>query len=70
MDFEYTEEQNLFRKMARDFCQRYVIPIAREIDREDRFPKELIKELVPLGLLGITAPRRTVVWEWTAFVIV
>ncbi len=57
MDFEYTEEQNLFRKMAREFCQRHVIPIAKEIDREDRFPKELVKELVPLGLLGIISPR-------------
>ena len=57
MDFEYTEEQNLFRKMAREFCERYVIPIAREIDREDRFPKELVKELVPLGLLGIISPQ-------------
>lgn len=57
MDFEYTEEQNLSRKMVRDFCQRHVIPIAKDLDRQDRFPKELIKEMVPLGLLGITAPQ-------------
>lgn len=57
MNFEYSDEQNMFRKMAREFCQRYVIPIAREIDREDRFPKELLKELASLGLLGIMAPQ-------------
>ncbi|MEW6033818.1 MAG: acyl-CoA dehydrogenase family protein, partial [Chloroflexota bacterium] len=56
MDFEYTDEQKMFRKLARDFVERHVMPNAREIDREDRFPTEWLKEMVPLGFLGITVP--------------
>ena len=58
MDFEYTDEQNLFRKMARDFCQRHVVPVVKELDHKDHFPQELVKELASLGLLGITAPQK------------
>ena len=58
MDFEYTDEQEMFRKLAHDFVERVVIPDAREVDRQDRFPVEWLKGMAPLGFLGITAPEK------------
>lgn len=53
MDFEFTEEHEAIRKTAREFAQRSVAPIAAELDREHRFPAELVAELARLGFMGI-----------------
>ncbi len=58
MDFEYSEEQLMSRKMARQFVDEHVSPSARQIDREDRFPWEWVKAMSPLGFMGITAPAK------------
>lgn len=58
MDFEYTDEQRMFRKLAHDFVERVVLPNAREIDRQDRFPVEWLKEMASLGFLGLTVPEK------------
>lgn len=57
MDFELTEEQQLIQAMAREFAQTRIAPIAAEIDREHRFPAELIPEMAELGLLGVPFPE-------------
>lgn len=56
MDFELTEEQRLVQNMARDFAEREVKPRARELDRESRWPAELIAQMGELGLMGIAVP--------------
>jgi butyryl-CoA dehydrogenase len=53
---ELTEEQKLTRKTVRDFAVKEIAPLAQEIDKECRFPEEIIKKLSALGLMGITVP--------------
>ena len=53
MNYELTEEQELLRRTVRDFSESKVAPIAEELDREERFPYELVKEMAGLGLMGI-----------------
>lgn len=55
-DFELTEEQRLVRKMARDFAEKEIKPIAKKIDAEHHFPAELIPKLGALGFMGIMVP--------------
>lgn len=43
--------------MARDFAEKEVRPIADEVDRTSRFPKEVFKKMGELGLLGIPFPE-------------
>ncbi|MBI2858854.1 MAG: acyl-CoA dehydrogenase family protein [Chloroflexi bacterium] len=56
MDFEYSEEQAMVRRMAGEFVRQQIAPSAREVDREDRFPWEWVKAMAGLGFMGITAP--------------
>jgi len=53
-----TEEQQMIRKMVRDFAEKELKPIAREIDEEERFPEESLPKLASLGLMGMTIPRK------------
>ncbi len=55
MDLQLTEEQEMIRKMVRDFAQKEVAPIAAEIDEKGIVPFENIKKMAQLGLLGLTA---------------
>ncbi|MFL5886714.1 MAG: acyl-CoA dehydrogenase family protein [Thermoleophilaceae bacterium] len=53
MVFDLTDEQRQIQQLARDFANREVKPIAEELDRDHRFPYELVKKLGELGLMGI-----------------
>jgi short/branched chain acyl-CoA dehydrogenase len=57
MNYELTEEQELLRRTVRDFSESKVAPVAEELDREERFPYELVQELAELGLMGIPIPE-------------
>ncbi len=63
MEFQLTEEQEAIRDMARDFAQREVKPIAAEIDKNARYPEELVKRMAELGLLGIEVEEE---WDGAA----
>ena len=56
MDFQLTEEQIAIRDLARDFAQKEIAPIAARIDEAGEFPRETVKKLGELGLMGIEAP--------------
>jgi alkylation response protein AidB-like acyl-CoA dehydrogenase len=56
MRVELTEEQEMVRAMAREFADKDVRPIAAEIDRDARFPRETVRRLGELGLLAMTIP--------------
>jgi butyryl-CoA dehydrogenase len=60
MDFELTTEQQMIRDTARDFATREILPQAAAIDREHRFPVEIVRQLGALGLMGVTVPAE---WE-------
>jgi short/branched chain acyl-CoA dehydrogenase len=54
LNYDLTQEQELVRNTVRDFAQQRVAPVAEELDRECRFPYELVAELAELGLMGMT----------------
>jgi alkylation response protein AidB-like acyl-CoA dehydrogenase len=56
VDFDLTAEQELIRDTVRAFATERVAPVAEELDRESRFPYELVAEMAELGLLGIPVP--------------
>lgn len=58
MNLELTETQTLIRDTARKFAKEKVAPHARTLDREERFPTEIFKELAELGLMGVNLPAR------------
>lgn len=57
MDFALSEEQRLFRKVARDYCEEKVQPLVREAELSQEFPRGLFSEMAELGLLGISGPK-------------
>jgi Acyl-CoA dehydrogenases len=57
VNYELTDEQELVRQTVRDFAVSRVAPVAEELDREGRFPYELVAELAELGLMGIPIPE-------------
>jgi short-chain 2-methylacyl-CoA dehydrogenase len=57
LNFELTEEQQLVRETVRGFARDRVAPVAAELDREQRFPYDLVTELAELGLMGMTIPE-------------
>lgn len=53
MDFNLTKEQVLIQKTAQEFAQKYIEPIADQIDKENKIPEEILEGLAELELLGI-----------------
>ena len=57
MDFAFTDEQQGFRSLLRSFVDREIIPVAREWEREGRYPAEIVAGMADMGLFGITVPE-------------
>ncbi|GAA0605536.1 acyl-CoA dehydrogenase [Virgibacillus siamensis] len=57
MNLHFTEEQEMMRKMVRDFAQKEVEPRIKQMEEEDRFPEEIIHKMGELGLMGIPIPE-------------
>ena len=57
MDFDLSSEHQLIRQTVREFAEQRVAPVAAELDREERFPYEIVGELAELGLMGIPIPE-------------
>jgi butyryl-CoA dehydrogenase len=58
MDLDLTPEQQQIRDLARDFADREIAPGARERDRGEIFPAEVLRKMAPLGLLGGPIPEK------------
>ena len=56
MDLELSDTQQLIVTTARSFADRVIRPVAAELDREERFPTEILQGLADLGLLGVNVP--------------
>lgn len=54
MDFAFSEEEELFRRSVRDFCDEKIAPFSRRIDEGASIPPEIISAMAGAGLLGIT----------------
>ena len=58
MDFHLTREQEMVRKMYREFAENEVKPLAEELDEEERFPMETVEKMGKLGMMGIYFPKK------------
>jgi butyryl-CoA dehydrogenase len=54
MDFSLTPEQELIRSSAREFCEREILPHARDWDRAEELDRGLVPKLANAGYLGAT----------------
>jgi alkylation response protein AidB-like acyl-CoA dehydrogenase len=57
VDFDLTEEQHLIRETARAFCDREIVPHAREWDRSERMDLGIVAKLADVGFLGCALPE-------------
>ena len=58
MEFELSEEQQMIRRMVREFAEKEIRPITRDIDAKGEFPWETIRKMAGLGLLGLPIPEQ------------
>jgi alkylation response protein AidB-like acyl-CoA dehydrogenase len=58
LNFDLDQEHELVRSTVREFAQERVAPVAEELDRESRFPYDLVAEMGELGLMGMTIPEQ------------
>jgi alkylation response protein AidB-like acyl-CoA dehydrogenase len=56
MSFELTEEQKMIRAMVREFARTEILPTAAQRDRTKEFPRENLRKMGELGLLGMNVP--------------
>jgi len=56
MDFQLTREQEMVRKVMREFAEKEVKPIAAEIDETGRFPRENVEKMAKYNMMGIPIP--------------
>ncbi|MEC2075986.1 acyl-CoA dehydrogenase [Metabacillus fastidiosus] len=52
MDFHFTEQQQIIRQMVRGFAEKEVAPFVERMENGE-FPREIIKKMGSLGLMGI-----------------
>jgi short/branched chain acyl-CoA dehydrogenase len=57
LNFDLGQEHELVRSTVREFAEDRIAPDAEELDRESRFPYELVKGMAELGLMGMTIPE-------------
>lgn len=57
MDLRFTEEQEMMRNMVQDFAREEIAPEVERMEKEDRFPREIIHKMGELGLMGIPIPE-------------
>jgi len=57
MDIFLSEKNRAVRNSVRTFCERELLPIAKDIDQEARFPWEVVDKMGKLSYFGIQVPR-------------
>jgi short/branched chain acyl-CoA dehydrogenase len=57
MELDFSEEQESFRKVVRDFAESEIAPHAERWDREHIFPVETVQAMGELGLFGLLFPE-------------
>src|SRR5512137_2638403 len=53
MDFKLSKEQELIQKSTREFAEKHIVPVADQIDRENKVPSEIYRKMAELELFGI-----------------
>lgn len=57
MNLRFTEEQEMMRKMVRDFAQSEIAPFVENMEKGE-FPRGILKKMGELGLMGIPVPEQ------------
>src|SRR5689334_9960824 len=57
MDFELNEEQRMYQRVVRDFCEAELRPYAAEVDEMGELRWEAIRKMPALGLTGLQVPE-------------
>jgi butyryl-CoA dehydrogenase len=57
MDFDLDDQQQMIQKMAREFAEKEIKPVASKFDEEASFPAEIVKQLGELGFMGMMVPE-------------
>ncbi|MEA2176813.1 MAG: short-chain 2-methylacyl-CoA dehydrogenase, partial [Solirubrobacteraceae bacterium] len=57
MDFLLSDDHQAIQGLVRDFARNEIAPVAEELDRDKRFPYEIVAKLGELGLMGIPFPE-------------
>jgi len=57
VNFDLSDDHQLLRQTVRDFAEARIAPVAEELDREHRFPYDIVEALAGLGLMGIPIPE-------------
>ena len=58
MDFQLSDEEQLFQKSVHELLQAKLAPVSREIDEKHEIPRGVLDEMANVGLLGVTIPDR------------
>jgi short-chain 2-methylacyl-CoA dehydrogenase len=58
MNFDFSDEQESFRKVVREFAEHEIAPYAEEWDREHVFPVDTVRDMGELGLFGLPFPEK------------
>jgi len=58
MDFNWTEEQKIWRTTVRNFAERKIKPYVREIDSNKQIPKKIVEDMAKLGLFAPTVSQK------------
>ena len=57
MDFTFSPQHQALRRMIREFAETEIAPIAAELDREHKVPRDIMRKLGEIGLLGVCFPQ-------------
>ena len=57
-DLFFNQDHIMIQDMVREFAESEIMPIARKLDEEEKFPTELVKQMGELGLMGINVPKK------------
>ncbi len=57
MNFSLTKEQEMVRKLLKEFSEKVVKPLAAEIDATERFPRETVEKMARYDMMGIPFPK-------------
>jgi butyryl-CoA dehydrogenase (EC 1.3.99.2) len=57
MDFSLTKEQEMVRRVVREFAEKEVAPKAKEIDQTEEFPWDTVKKMAQNDMMGIPYPE-------------
>ncbi|MFC1982602.1 acyl-CoA dehydrogenase family protein [Chloroflexota bacterium] len=58
MNFDFTDKQRVIQRVAREFTEREIEPIAEQVDRDCVIPFEMIKKMAQVGLFGMKVPPK------------